>query len=66
MKLVRIPEDKYYDYRLQAMFDCYKWDLKFCDSNTLKLAFPKKILEQLHNMQTYDRTQNASYAILRR
>ena len=26
MKLIKIPEDKYYDYRLQAMFDCYKWD----------------------------------------
>ena len=35
MKLIRIPEDKYYDYRLQAMFDCYKWDPQFCDSNTL-------------------------------
>jgi len=35
MKLIKIPDDKYYDYRLQAMFDCYKWDPKFCDSNTL-------------------------------
>lgn len=35
MKLVRIPESKYYDYRIQAMFDCYKWDPQFCDSNTL-------------------------------
>lgn len=35
MKLVKIPEDKYYDYKLQAMFDCYKWDPQFCDSNTL-------------------------------
>lgn len=35
MKLVKIPEDKYYDYRLQAMFDCYKWDPQFCDNNTL-------------------------------
>lgn len=99
MKLVKIPEDKYYDYRLQAMFDCYKWDPQFCDNNTLskyvlvltkdeneelieltkkldketrlaeeylnknikiskKLALPKKILEQIPNMQNYDRTQN--------
>lgn len=99
MKLVKIPEDKYYDYRVQAMFDCYKWDPQFCDSNTLakyvlvlnqkendelirltesldketraaeeflnqnikiskKLALPKKILEQIPNMQTYDKTQN--------
>ena len=33
MKLVKIPESKYYDYRIQAMFDCYKWDPQFCDSN---------------------------------
>jgi len=99
MKLVKIPENKYYDYRLQAMFGCYKWDPQFCDSNTLakyaliltqkeneevinltksldketrlaeeylnknvkvakKLALPKKILKQIHNMQTYDKTQN--------
>ena len=35
MKLVKIPDDRYYKYRLQAMFDCYKWDPQFCDSNTL-------------------------------
>lgn len=35
MKLVKIPENKYYDYRLSAMFDCYKWDPQFCDNNTL-------------------------------
>ena len=35
MKLVKIPENKYYDYKLQAMFNCYKWDPQFCDSNTL-------------------------------
>ena len=99
MKLVRIPEDKYYDYRLQAMFDCYKWDPQFCDNNTLgkyvlvltkeendelikytkelnketrlaeeylnknikiakKLALPKKILEQILNMQSYDNAKN--------
>ncbi len=99
MKLVKIPEDKYYDYRLQAMFDCYKWDPQFCDNNTLanyvliltkeeneeviklthkldketrlaeeflnknikiakKLALPKKILEQIPKMQSYDNTKN--------
>ncbi|MBR5227298.1 MAG: glutathionylspermidine synthase family protein [Clostridia bacterium] len=35
MKLIKIPEDKYYEYRLQAMFNCYKWDPMFCDNNTL-------------------------------
>ena len=99
MKLIRIPEDKYYNYRLQAMFDCYKWEPQFCDNNTLakyvlvltkeeneevikltkcldketrsaeeylnknikiakKLSLPKKILEQIHNMQNYDINQN--------
>lgn len=35
MKLVKIPEEKYYNYRLDAMFNCYKWDPQFYDSNTL-------------------------------
>ena len=99
MKLIKIPEDKYYEYKIQAMFDCYKWDPQFCDNNTLskhililtkkeneeiikltksldketrsaeeylnknikiakKLALPKKILEQIPNMQNYDKNQN--------
>ena len=102
MKLIKIPEDKYYDYRLQAMFECYKWDPQFYDSNTLakfvlvltkeendevirltenldketrsaeqylnkhikiakKLALPKKILEQIPNMQNYNTTQNIRF-----
>ena len=35
MKLVDIPKDKYYEYKIGAMFDCYKWDPQFCDKNTL-------------------------------
>ena len=35
MKLIPIPEDKYADYRLTAMFDCYKWDPQFLDHNTV-------------------------------
>ncbi len=35
MKLIKIPEKEYYQYRLSAMFDCYKWDPQFYDSNTL-------------------------------
>lgn len=35
MKLISIPKEKYYNYRLDAMFDCYKWDPQFFDSNTL-------------------------------
>lgn len=99
MKLIKIPEDKYYEYRINAMFDCYKWDPMFCDNNTLskhvlvltkeeneeiirllqaldketrlaeeylnkhtkiakKLALPKKIVEQIPNMQNYDSSKN--------
>ena len=35
MKLVRILESKFEEYRLNAIFDCYKWDTQFLDSNTL-------------------------------
>lgn len=35
MKLVPIPPEKYNDYRLTAMFDCYKWDPQFEDHNTI-------------------------------
>lgn len=35
MKLVPIPADKYEDYRLTLMFDCYKWDPQFLDHNTV-------------------------------
>ncbi len=35
MKLVPIPEDKYEEYRLMLMFDCYKWDPQFLDHNTV-------------------------------
>lgn len=35
MKLVPIPKEKYEDYKLDAMFDCYKWDPQFLDNNTV-------------------------------
>ena len=35
MRLIPIPENKYEEYRLNAMFDCYKWDPKFYDNDTL-------------------------------
>ena len=35
MKLVAIPKEKYNDYRLEVMFDCYKWDPQFLDNNTV-------------------------------
>lgn len=35
MKLIPISEGKYAEYRLNAIFDCYKWDPQFKDNNTL-------------------------------
>lgn len=35
MKLISIPKEKYDEYRLSAMFDCYKWDPQFLDHNTI-------------------------------
>lgn len=35
MKLVPIPQEKYNEYRLTLMFDCYKWDPQFLDNNTI-------------------------------
>lgn len=35
MKLISIPEDRYENYRLSAIFDCYKWDPQFNDNNTV-------------------------------
>ena len=35
MKLIPIPKDKYDDYRLDVIFNCYKWDPQFLDNNTI-------------------------------
>ena len=35
MKLIPIPKEKYEEYRLSVMFDCYKWDPQFLDNNTV-------------------------------
>lgn len=35
MRLVRIPKDRYDEYRLNVMFDAYKWDPQFEDNNTV-------------------------------
>ncbi len=35
MRLVPIPQDKYEEYRLTLLFDCYKWDPQFLDHNTV-------------------------------
>ena len=35
MKLISIPKEKYNNYRLDAIFHCYKWDPQFLDNNTV-------------------------------
>ncbi len=35
MRLVPIPANEYENYRLDLMFDCYKWDPQFLDNNTV-------------------------------
>ncbi|AMC94400.1 glutathionylspermidine synthase [Erysipelothrix larvae] len=35
MKLLTIPKDQYEDYRLDVIFDGYKWDPQFLDNNTI-------------------------------
>lgn len=35
MKLVKIPDDMYDDYRLDIIFNGYKWDPQFLDNNTI-------------------------------
>lgn len=35
MKLIPIPKEKYDEYKLTLMFDCYKWDPQYLDQNTV-------------------------------
>ena len=35
MRLLSIPADKYEDYRLDVIFDGYKWDPQYLDNNTI-------------------------------
>lgn len=48
MRLVPIPEEKYDEYRLTLMFDCYKWDPQFEDNNTIA-KYALVITEEEHN-----------------
>ena len=35
MKLISIPKNQYDNYRLDVIFNCYKWDPQFLDKNTI-------------------------------
>ena len=53
MKLISIPKEKYDDYRLDVIFDCYKWDPQFLDNNTIAkhaLVITKEECEELKKM----------------
>ncbi len=53
MKLVSIPKNKYNDYRINLMFDCYKWDPQFSDNNTIAkhvLVLTKKEHEEVKRL----------------
>ena len=53
MKLISIPKEKYEDYRLDLMFDCYKWDPQFLDNNTIAkqvLVLTEKEHEELKQL----------------
>ena len=53
MKLVPIPEKKYKDYRLDVIFNCYKWDPQFLDNNTIAkyaLVLTEKEHEELKKL----------------
>ncbi len=47
MRLVPIPENEYENYRLDLMFDCYKWDPQFLDNNTVS-KYALVITEEEH------------------
>ena len=53
MKLIRIPKERYEDYRFNVMFDCYKWDPQFLDNNTIAkyaLVISKEEHEELERL----------------
>lgn len=53
MRLVSIPKDKYDDYRLDLIFNCYKWDPQFLDNNTIAkhvLVLKKEEHEELEKL----------------
>ena len=48
MKLISIPKNKYEEYRLDVIFNGYKWDPQFKDSNTIA-KYALVISEDEHN-----------------
>ncbi len=70
MKLIPIPEEKYNEYRLSLMFDCYKWDPQFLDNNTIAeyaLVITKEEHEELQRLtEELDKETRAAEEFLNR
>ena len=68
MRLIRIPDDKYDEYRLKLMFDCYKWDPQFLDHNTVAkyaLVLTQKEYKELKELtESLDRETRAAEEFL--
>lgn len=56
MKLIPIPVERYDEYRLDLMFDCYKWDPQFEDHNTV--AKHVLVLSQKEYQELKELTEN--------
>lgn len=53
MRLVPIPNEEFEEYRLNLLFDCYKWDPQFLDCNTIAkyaLVITQKEHEELERL----------------
>lgn len=55
MKLLSIPKEKYNEYKLDLMFDAYKWDPQFVDNNTI--AKYVLILSEKENKELIEYTE---------
>ncbi len=53
MRLIKIPTNKYYDYKVSAIFSCYKWDPQYIDRESLSryvLLLTQEESEELKNL----------------
>lgn len=60
MRLVPIPKEKYEEYRLTLMFDCYKWDPQFLGDRLSQKGF--QVIYAAADHIRFDK--NIAYSIL--
>ena len=63
MKLLSIPEHQYNDYRLDAIFKCYKWDPQFQDHNTI--AKHVLLISEEEHRELEELTEQLDYETIR-